>query len=203
MRSRIAMLVATAAVAACASAGPAAAKGAESATLTGPGLDDGIAFTGSGEPGSGTKLGRLAEASGIFRALFGHPSELAGSRPEGELGPRYTLSFSMPGPDGDADIVRQHVYPYADGGAVTFTPAGQPFFGTERSQGGWHRGGDELRNLLVSGGLPRTPEGIDAGSPATGIALGPIWLLAAIAVAGLGAAAVMRRQGAFGAAGSR
>ena len=195
------MLVATAAVAACATAGPAAAKGAESATLTGPGLDDGITFTGTGEPGSGTKLGRLAGASGIYPALFGEPHGRFESRPKGDLGPRYTLSFTMPGPDGAADTVRQHVYPYAEGGAVTFTPAGQPFFGN-RSLGGWYRA-DELREVLVSAGLPKMSEGIDDGAPAGEIALGPLWLLAALAVAGLGAAAVVRRQGAFGAARSR
>jgi hypothetical protein len=55
--------------------------------------------------------------------------------------------------DGGEDLVRQSVWPYAAGGPVTFMATGLKVLdGT--TKGGWYRAGDNLRQQLVTLGLP-------------------------------------------------
>src|SRR3712207_5238447 len=112
-------VVALACLAALALPAAAAAKGASEAKVDGPGVDGaGIAFSHdqSGGPTGGEALNRLAEASGFYPAVFGQtPNPMEPRRPAGDLGPRYTITYIMPGPDGRMDEVRQDVYPYAGG----------------------------------------------------------------------------------------
>ena len=135
------------------------AKGASAATISGGGpggLPGGpIDLDGDGEPGSGTDLANLAEASGVFALLFedGPGGELA-TPPAGNRGPRYTITWTFPSGNGGADKVRQSVWPYAAGGPLTFMASGQPVLGTT-SKGGWYRAGDDLRLSLIALGLPR------------------------------------------------
>ena len=49
--------------------------------------------------------------------------------------------------------MRQLVYPYAAGGPVSFTPAGQAVLDTT-TIGGWYQGFDGLRAQLIELGLP-------------------------------------------------
>ena len=135
--------------------GTALAKGASEAVLRGPGLSSPLRFTGNGEPGTAGRLARVAEASGVFAAMFGQrPNPLRDERPPGDLGPRFTLTYVVPGPVGDDEII-QAVYPYAQGGPVTYTAPGQDFFEVEKTKGGWLRASSGLKTLLVSQGLPR------------------------------------------------
>jgi hypothetical protein len=137
---------------------PAAAlgKGPSGASIDGPG-GDGINFTGDGESG-GTALGDLTQQAGFFAATFGQePDPMLASRPEGNLGPKYTITYTVPGPNNELDKLRQDVYPYAPGGPVTYMEPGQGFFGTERTRGGWYQGTDALKQTLVSAGLPARP----------------------------------------------
>jgi hypothetical protein len=175
-------------------------KGPSSATIDGPGADGGISIGGNGEPGSGAPLGSFAEHTGFFAATF--QKSLTPSRPKGDLGPRYTITYVVPGPNGEEDTIRQDLYPYAAGGPVTYTAAGQSYFRTEGTQGGWHRASVGFKNMLVNAGLPATAPSGNSGDggfgvtdlwPALGIAFG-LGLVALMAV-------VMRRRPRTAAAG--
>src|SRR6266511_1848161 len=96
------------------------AKGASAATIKGPGLDRPISLRGLGEPGADTKLAKLSDQAGLFVAMFGDngvAGQLAGA-PPGDLGPRYTITYAVPG-DGGTFTVVQDLYPYAPGGAAS------------------------------------------------------------------------------------
>jgi hypothetical protein len=155
---------------------PALAKGPTKATIEGEGLASPITLDGNGEPGSGTILGRLVESSGIFDALGkGFPAE----RPAGELGPKLTITWFFP-PDSN---VLQELFPYAPGGAVTYTEPGQTLYGQDLG-GGWHRAGPALRDVLVEVGIPEPP--VSSSVPL------PAGLLAALALAALAVLAARR-----------
>jgi hypothetical protein len=135
-------------------AASAQAKGPIAGTIDGPGTGGGISIGGSGEPGSGGPLGNLADQAGLFPAAFGQtPDPMLANSPSANLGPRYTITYRLPGAHGESAI-RQDLYPYATGGPVTYTAPGQPFFGTERTRGGWFRAGPALTDTLVEIGLP-------------------------------------------------
>jgi hypothetical protein len=85
--TRPGVLVAAAALAVALTTTSALAKGASEATITGPGLGDGITLAGEGQLG-GERLMQLAEAAGFFPALFATtPNPMRTARPAGELGP--------------------------------------------------------------------------------------------------------------------
>ena len=146
------------------------AKGPTSASITGPGIDGSIDVggePGSGEPGSGADLSKVAEHAGVFAIGFGaNASQLTEDPPEGDLGPGYTLEWTVPNGGPEDDVVVQRLYPYADAGAVTYTEAGQTYMGME-TLGGWYAGGDVLTKTLIGTGLPAEP-------PATGPDAAPI-----------------------------
>jgi hypothetical protein len=178
------------------------AKGASEAQVTGPGLAGPIQLGGSGEPGSGEELGGIAEAAGFFAAVFGQsPNPMQTERPRGALGPRYTITYVMPGPNNEEDTLVQDVYPYAQPHPVTYTKPGQRFWTTERTRGGWYVGWySSLKDQLVAAGLPPTaPTG--GGSHGDG----PPWTVlgsvaAVIAIAGLALLAVLGGRRGPGAA---
>jgi hypothetical protein len=157
-RRALAMLVLALLLAAVPTA--AQAKGASAATISGGGpggLPGGpIDLKGDGEPGSGTSLSNLAEAAGVFALLWedGQPGALTSAPlPPAQRGARYTITWTFPNGDGGEDQVRQSVWPYAAGGPLTFMGTGQKVLdGT--TKGGWYRAGDNLRQLLVTLGLP-------------------------------------------------
>jgi hypothetical protein len=135
------------------------AKGATTATINGGGpggLPGGpISLRGDGGPGSSTDLGMLAQGTGLYSVVFGgDPGAVLKAAPTDRLGPRYTVTWTFPDPAGGKDRkVRQQLWPYAAGGPVTFTPAGQPVLDTTTT-GGWYQGFDGLRAQLVELGLP-------------------------------------------------
>lgn len=190
------------------------AKGVSAATISGGGpggLPDGpITLRGNGEPGSGTDLGMLAEGAGVFAVMFNDGSEALPAAPTDRLGPRYTITWTMADDLGKGREIRQHIYPYAAGGPVTFMSAGQPVFDTETT-GGWYQGFDGLRAQLIELGLPNrdplpqpTPKATPSPAspqptPATPSSAPPAWpwLAAAIAAAILiptGTALTLRRH---------
>jgi hypothetical protein len=154
------------------------AKGATAATIDGGGpggLPGGpITLKGDGEPGSGTDLGMLAEGAGVFAVMFEDGGGGLDAAPTDRLGPRYTITWTFPDPNGGKDRkVRQHLYPYAAGGPVTFMPPGQPVLDT-KTAGGWYQGFDALRAQLIDLGLPNrdplpqpTPKATPTPAPAT------------------------------------
>lgn len=124
----------------------AAAKGPSQATITGPGLKRAIVIPGAS---SATSLGLLATRTGVLSGMFGlQPDSMLRDRPKGALGPEYTITWFVPGPHNQTDRLKQELYPYAAGGALTYMRPGQPFFGADKTDGGWYRGGAELKQTL-------------------------------------------------------
>ena len=146
---------AAAIIAALALPATAAAKGPSLARITGPGLTAPVTINGNGEGGNMTNLGLLVEGSGFFPQTFGQsPDPLLREQPAiRHLGARYTVTYSVPGPT--TSTLRQDLYPYAEGGSISFMQPGQDIWG-QKTPGGWYRGSSELRELLVNAGLPKT-----------------------------------------------
>ena len=168
MMRRTWVVAATAGLAVLMAASPALAKGADQATITGPGISTPIVVGGNGEPGSAESLGQLGDNSGLFLAMFGPSSNgamsLSSEAPTGPLGPKYKIVFRVPGASPKPDTVKQDVYPLAAGGPVTFTPAGQTVLGTSTT-GGWHRAPATFRPLLTSLGVPGVGIGAETAAP--------------------------------------
>jgi hypothetical protein len=141
-------------------------KGPVAASIDGPGTGGGITLGGNGEPGSGAPLGNLSDQAGLFAAAFGQsPSPMLPARPKGDLGPRYTITYRLPGPNGEDSTIRQDLYPYAKSGPVTYTAPGQSFFETERTVGGWFQASPALKDTLVKAGLPAQDGGQPVAAP--------------------------------------
>jgi hypothetical protein len=140
---------------------PAAAMAKEpaQASISGPGFKKTFKL----QPGlseyefGNTAIGRLTFRSGFFPAALGQePNPMLSGRPAGKLGPRYTIVWVVPmGPDlhgPNTHSVRQDIYPYARGGAVTYMKPDQAIFDM-KTRGGWYRA-TGLKQTLVSLGLP-------------------------------------------------
>jgi len=77
----------------------AAAKGPSAASISGGPLAKTITISGNGETEQ-TPLGRLTMEAGFFPAAFGQsPDPMLPSRPKGNLGPRLTIHYVVPGGD--------------------------------------------------------------------------------------------------------
>ncbi|HET8873216.1 MAG TPA: hypothetical protein VFM83_05980 [Gaiellaceae bacterium] len=173
-------------------------KGPSAASIDGPAAGGGgITFTGYGES-AGSSLGDLTLLAGFFPAAFGQePSPMLPSRPKGDLGPRYTITYTVPTGTGVADRIRQDLYPYAVGGPMTYMEPGQKLFGRETA-GGWFQADRHLKELLVSTGLPPKAPEVPAPAPAASPGRSFPLDLAALVVLGLALALatvlVLRRR---------
>jgi hypothetical protein len=123
----------------------AAAKGPSKAAIAGAGV---TTIRISGAEGSSTPFWRFVEAAGWFEAAWG-PSRLPQTPPQGELGPRYTITWTVP----SSSKLYQDVYPYAKPYPVTYMPRGQKIWGTP-VKGGWFVGGAKLKKALTRVGIP-------------------------------------------------
>ena len=132
--------------------GTAHAKGPSDAEITGPGIATPIAV------GADFLHANLIEETGLYAAAFGQePNPMLATAPRGELGPRFTIAWSLPWSDGGPTTVEQidqDVYPYAAGGPVLYTAPGQTFYGSERTRGGWFRAPATLVARLQTLGVP-------------------------------------------------
>jgi len=155
-------------------AAPAAmAKGATALSITGPGLDKPISLRGLGEPGTDTVLAEISDDAGLFAVMFGDDGgRLSTERPAGELGPRYTITYSVPGDDGTYRIV-QDLYPWAAAGPFTYAKPGQRLWGGQGFVGGWFRTPLALLPVLKSVGFPARPSTAPKPVPAAPIAASP------------------------------
>lgn len=112
-------------------------------------------------------------------------------RPEGELGPRFVITYVQEYLISDRDIVRvtAHLYPYAEAGPVTFIVPDQPkepkFDGIPQrvTRAGWLPYPDPLIENLQAAGLPSEDEA--ARATATGVDSAWPWGLAGIVLAWL------------------
>jgi hypothetical protein len=186
-------------IAAVALPATALAKGPSAASIDGPGPGGRITLTGYGES-PGSSLGDLTQQAGFFEAAFGQePDPMLPSRPEGDLGPRYTITYTVPTGTRVSDTIRQELYPYAPRGPVTYMEPGQRLFGSE-TPGGWFQAKRQLKDTLVSAGMPATaPEASspDRSFPTQLVALAAVGLALALTT-GL----VMRRRSLARIAGS-
>lgn len=136
-------------------------KGPSAATMEGPGGGGGITITFSGNESSGP-LGHLTQQSGWFAAVFDQkPSPMLAARPKGDLGPRFTVTYTVPTDMNRTVTIRQDIYPYAKSGPVTYVAPGQPIFDME-TPGGWFQAGPYLKKTLVAAGLPENPVAVSS-----------------------------------------
>ena len=175
----------------------ASAKGPVSATIEGPGIDGSIEVPGSGE-NFGTPLGDLTQYAGFFPAVFGGDPQPPTTKqsPKGDLGPRYTVTYSLPMGD-ETVAIRQEMYPYANP-PVTYTEPGQRVYEGRVTPGGWYtRGIPALRVRLIEARLlPATPPAVD-GVQDDGAVLSTeplIGIAAAIGLVLAGTAVFLRRR---------
>jgi hypothetical protein len=165
------------------------AKGPSEATMDSPGGGGGITF--GGDEGSGP-LGALTEQAGFFPAVFRQqPDPMLDSRPKGNLGPKYTITYTVPGPNNEVWLLKQDVYPYATPTPMTYMAPGQQVFETEGTRGGWFQASPALKETLVSAGLPASASvgsSDDSSFPAVTVSVLTLALLF------VGAAAVLLRR---------
>ena len=129
---RLSMVLVLAALAVPAAA---LAKGPSEGSISGPAFSKTVKVLNDG--GGGSPGDNLTQASGFFPAAFGQsPDPMLPRKPAGRLGPVYTVTWTVPG--NGTHRIRQELYPYAQGGAVSYTKAGQPIFGAT-ARGGWYR----------------------------------------------------------------
>jgi hypothetical protein len=135
----------------------ATAKGPSAATITGPGLDHAVTIDGYGEGDSTSPLGILVTEGGFFAQAFQQtPTSTSRSRPADRLGPGYDVKYTVPGGSSGDSTLRQALYPYAVNGPASYMTPGQKLWGTQSVPGGWYRGTDTLKGMLVKEGLPAT-----------------------------------------------
>src|SRR5439155_21422978 len=109
---RIVVLAAAAAVAA-ALAAAAQAKGPTQASIAGPGLKGAIVLKGDAEGDAAAGFPRFVEDAGFFPTVFARsPDPTLRTRPKGVLGPRYVVTYLVPGPNDTSSRIRQELYPY-------------------------------------------------------------------------------------------
>jgi hypothetical protein len=166
-------------------------KGPSEAVLNGPGGGDGgggITFGGDGESG-GTPLGNLADQAGFFPAVFARqPDPMLDARPKGDLGPKHTITYTVPGPNNETWKIQQDVYPYATPSPVTYMEPGQTVFQIPGgTRGGWFQADSRLKQTLVSAGLPARPvasssDGNSLSTSLFGVFAVALFLVAATAV---------------------
>jgi hypothetical protein len=175
------LTLAIAAFAALALPVAALAKGPTEGSISGPGFSKVVKVLYDG--GGGSAGDNLTQESGFFPAAFGQsPDPMLHRKPAGPLGPRYTIAWKVPGGGGSMFRIRQDLYPYARGGAVTYTKPGQPIFDMS-TRGGWYRD-PELKRTLVSLGLP-------ASAPSKGSGFNYTLVFGLVAAGLLGAAALL------------
>ncbi len=178
------------AIAAIALPGAALAKGPSAASIDGPGTGGGLTIAGCCSPGSPAIS--LAEHAGFFPAVFRQePDVMLASRPKGDLGPKYTITYTVPGPDNEVFTIRQDVYPYASPVPVTYMKPGQPVFAT-KTRGGWFQAGRALKQTLVSAGVPATAAGASSEVSSLPTVAASVLVLALLLVSGT--AILLRRR---------
>jgi hypothetical protein len=148
MKKRTLIITAIAVAIVAVTGGTALAKGPESATFSGPGIN-GPTELNQNDP----VIGQLMQQSGIWNG----PGVPLSSAPTGDLGPVYTLTWVNSGPP-DAPIaertIRQFIYPQAENGPVIHTPVQDGLEGWGPDVVGWFEASDGLIHALLTLGVP-------------------------------------------------
>jgi hypothetical protein len=136
-------------------------KGPSAASIDGPGTGDGISVSLQGA--DAMMLGELTSRSGLYLQTFGEDAgKTLVSRPNGDLGPKYTVTWTVPGPNNEVWKLRQDVYPYATPAPFTYMEPGQKVYDRETT-GGWFQALPALKQTLVAAGLPSRATGASSG----------------------------------------
>jgi hypothetical protein len=149
-RTRAFAVLGGAALVLLAGAGPAAAKGPSSGEISGPGIDEPIVL----EPEPESDGAMLGDELGFFAAAFQQqPDPMLADAPTDDLGPKLTITWTVPDGEGTPATITQDLYLYAAGGPLTFTPE-QSLWPGQDVQGGWFRAPDDVVATLVGLGVP-------------------------------------------------
>jgi hypothetical protein len=181
---------------------PALAKGGPAqGVITGPGLVEPITLREPGSKTIGADLANVVQRSGFFNGVFDADPERLKERPAGDLGPRYTIMYSMSLSDRRSGTIVQYAYPFAEPMPVTHIPAKQQYWANNETVGGWFVAHLGFRQTLISLGVPvpgasGSAAGIDAAADVVppNRAVSP-WLVVAAAVLASVLAAVLLRRG--------
>lgn len=167
----------------------ATAKGPSEVSIEGPGLSEGIPLPGH----------EVVEVAGFFPGVFRQtPDPMLSERPRGSLGPKYVMTYALPGPNGEEDVLRQDVYPYAKAQPVSYMRPGQRFFMDQQTHGGWFVAKPTLKRTLVAAGLPVRPPAVGDDSSFPWPVVATTTLLVALAVFAYGARTRRRQHPAGG-----
>jgi hypothetical protein len=186
------ILIWTVTVAVLAAAPTAWAGQADQVVITAPWLTQPIKVVPVDEQSS-AELDLLREGSGINIAMVPElPGRFTDTRPSGDLGARYRMTWNVPG----SGTVIQDVYPYAAGRPVVYTAPQQLVV-----RHGWFMAPAALGDILRSLGLPESaaPAGPATSDPASAVQqsrrnVAPIALAAAAVLALVAAGWVIRSR---------
>lgn len=148
----LSLLIAAAVIATASSA---LAKGAESATVTGPGIDRPIELMDAADSDLVARL--MEQTGGLYGTDGTGDLPLPLEEPPGEPGPSYTLTwvrYGAPGESVDERTVRQVIYPDAENGPVIHTPAQEGLRGGGPGVIGWFAAPTGLPDTLAELGVP-------------------------------------------------
>jgi hypothetical protein len=146
---------------------PAFGKGPSQGIITGPGLSEPIMLREPGAATIGPDLAKVLEQSRF--SLSGNVRDRLGHRQDGDLGPRYTITYDMTLSDRLSGTIVQYVYPYAEPLPITYMPGRQTYWGTQETVGAWYAARAGLRQTLIDVGLPASA----SPQPAAGSEAGP------------------------------
>jgi hypothetical protein len=142
---------------------PASAKASiAEASIAGPGLDGGITLE---HPNTDGLWKSGIDVTGGTDNVRADVVEELGLAPA-DLGPTYVVTYRFH----DDVLVRQDLYPYAEGGPVTYTPPGQEITVgiTMQITSGWYRSSHTFFEYLIDHGLPSAnPIAAEAGPAAS------------------------------------
>lgn len=167
----------------------AAAKGPESATISGPGIDGTLELIGED---NWVQVSKLMEQTGLWYATGDLPRPI--EAPSGELGPAYTLTWVNGGPPGKSTEERtmvQVLYLHAENGPLIHTPRQDALESWGQERIGWFTAPDGLHGTLEELGVP-----VSEAAPGS-LQGGTWWILGAagvVAVAGLASQLAKRRR---------
>jgi hypothetical protein len=181
---------------------PAMGKGGPSqGIITGPGLVEPITLREPGSKTIGADLASMVQRSRFFSGVFDGDPERLKDRPAGDLGPQYTITYTMSLSDRRSGTIVQYAFPFAEPMPITYIPADQQYWANNETVGGWFVTHLGFRQTMISVGVP-VPDapvsiaGIDAATdlvPPNGGGVSP-WLVVAAAVLAIALAAVLLRR---------
>lgn len=137
--------------------GAAAAKGPESVTINGPGIEQPLELT---DHDNWEPLRLLMEQTGLWYAFGDLPTPI--EKPTGDLGPAYTLTWINSGPPHKSVQERtmvQRLYLHAESGPIIHTPAQEGLKDWGQGVIGWFAAPDGFVDTLVELGAPVASQG--------------------------------------------